>query len=154
MPASKNLEAKKDFVIQEYQGGKSFMALSKELGVSEGTVRNFLKKYVQLRENARAPKDYSDKYDQIRKLHSQGFSGYKMAPMLGIPERTMFRLIERLGLDLTHNSKHREDPIKNHADEIVRRYENGETERAIAEHFDCHDSSVSRLLRKNGVKTR
>lgn len=91
---------------------------------------------------------------KIRELHAQGMSCYRMSTELGIPSSSLHRQLTKMGLSVTKNRKVRSDPIKDHADEIIAAYQNGESSLEIAKRYQCDGSSVTRLLKRSGVESR
>lgn len=148
------LEPSKPYILKSYQDGSTFASLGKEFNCSECTMRNFIKKHILIRDNPKKPKHYEAFYDKITELYYKEISAYQMSIDLDIPIVSIARILKKLNLDISHRSKIRTDFIKNHEDEIVSRYLAGESEPSIAKSFNCHDSSICRVLQKYNIETR
>lgn len=148
------LESNLNEIIEAYENGATFASLGKQFGCSECGMRNFIKKHIPLRENPKKPKNYELFHDKITELYYKDISAYQMAIDLNIPLSSLARILKKLNLDISHRSKIREDFIKNHEEEIVSRYLAGESQLVIAKSFNCHDSSICRVLQKYNVETR
>src|SRR5687768_4932499 len=114
-----DLESKKEYLIKSYNNGASFAALGREIGCSECTIRNFLKKHITLRDNPKKAKNYESVYPAIIRSYNYGVSAYKMSIDLNIPLSSLVRILRKLNLDISHRSKIRDDKVKNHTDEII-----------------------------------
>ena len=154
MPTSSNLEFQKEYLIKSYQDGKTFAALGKEFNCSECTVRNFLKKHIEIRQNPKAPKNWDLRNQEVIDKYNAGVSMYQMSIDLNIPLSTLARMHKKLGLDASHRSKIREDKMKDHEDEVINRYLAGKSEQSIADSFNCDNSTISRILTRNHIETR
>lgn len=145
------LNAKKDYIIQEYNNGRSTCDLGRELGCSNASIFLFLRNSgVTLR----VIKKFDQSKDDIKRLYDEGKPCKQIAEILGLPGTSVLRYVRKLKLDSSRYSFQREDPISNHVDEIKEMYASGIGSWTIAKKFNCADNAVRWLLEKHGVEIR
>ena len=145
------LELHKEKITCDYIGGVSSQEIADNYGCSKAYIYKFLK-YHDIGLNR--PSTFDIYKGRIRKLHSEGLSSYAISKKLKISGSTCDRYVHILGLDISKNSKRRDDPIINHKDEIIKLYKEGLGCYKLCKLFDCDESSITRLLTKCGVKKR
>ncbi len=91
--------------------------------------------------------------DQIIELCEQGKSMAQIATVLEIGSSTVSRHMKTLGLKTKKNRKQREVPLNTHTNEIIELYQGGMGCHVLSKKYDCEETSIIRLLRKNGLKS-
>lgn len=149
MTIKEKLKERKDYIIEEYKKGKSTCELGREFEVSNASIYLFLRDdcYVGMKKVT----TLEDVKDDLIKLYNQGVASYSIAKQLNIGKTTVKRYVEQLGLDNGRFSKHRADPLKNHTKEIIDKYNSGIGCHKLSKEYDCHESSILRLLKDNNV---
>lgn len=100
-PISNNIQVK---LTELYISGLSATKTAEILGVSESTVRNYLKKYnIGIRTSSYYNRIYSrDVIEQLRELYKDGLSSKDIEQKTGIKAKTVIYLLKKEGLNLRH----------------------------------------------------
>lgn len=146
---------RKEYIIKEYLSGRSATSIATEIGVSFPSVIRFLKSDCGIIPKQRFAFDSFDKYkDQVLEMYNKNMTCGQMAKELGCCRYTVISYIHKLGLDSSRFSTQRDDPLKNHTDEIIEMYQSGVGSDIISQKFNAHHKNVLDLLRKNNIKIR
>jgi intein-encoded DNA endonuclease-like protein len=144
------LQQNQDYILRSYQEGKSASALGRELNCNGGSIWTFIKKCGYATHKTT---DIDSQIDNIKKLHAEGISAYQISKDLNIPLTSLARKLKKLELDISHRSKIRDDPMKNHVEEVIELYLSGINEAEISRKFHCDNSTVCRILKKYNIDT-
>lgn len=145
------LDANRDAVVAEYRKGTSTVKLGKIYGCNNGGVFVALQRWG---EPIRQTKVLDQNRGAILAMHAKGVSAYRIDRELGIGKGTAERAIKQAGGDISHRQWRRDDPLVDHTEEIIVRYESGEGSGVIANRFGCRDTAILKLLKKNGIERR
>lgn len=94
-----------------------------------------------------------DQYDEIINLYKSGFSGIQIAEKYGVVKSTIYEILARCNVtNLTINRK----IFKTHEEEniICDMYLSGMSSMEIAKKFNCAQSVITKLLKRNDIDTR
>jgi intein-encoded DNA endonuclease-like protein len=87
-------------------------------------------------------------------LHEAGKTAYRINRLLGLPKHTAERALKKASIDISSRRWQRADPLKNHKEDIISRYESGDGVHLIAKDYLCQDAAIIRFLRRNGIQLR
>lgn len=94
-----------------------------------------------------------EQYSEIINLYKNGFSGIQIAEKYGVVKSTIYEILARCNItDLTINRR----IFKTDEEEriVCNMYLSGISSMEIAKKFNCAQSVVTKLLKRNGVDTR
>lgn len=152
MSVQELLEENREMLIVEYKKGVSTCELGRQIGCSNASVYVFLRDKCGITMNKKT--SIEDYKDELKRLHAEGKSAYAISKELNLSSSTVWRYLTKLNLSVADKSRNREDPLVNHTEEIINLYEEGEGCHRLAKRFHCEESSILRLLAKNGIEKR
>lgn len=148
---SRKLEVYKEQIIFKYRNGTPVSDICKEFNCHECTIQRFLRK---IGEPTQLRKISDQDIKNILELHGQGITARQIDKKLGFSKTTTNRIFAKLGIDISDRKFEREIPLNVNKDDIINRYNNGESLREISRIYDCGIISVKNLLKKNKIKIR
>jgi hypothetical protein len=149
-----SFQENKEEIIRRYLAGESLRSLGIAFNLNNGTIHYYLDKLNLLRKEG--VKNYGllvSKKEEIIKMYNEGMTGGQIAKAVGASKPGVCKYMKELGLSLEKFSDIREDPLKNHTEEIIKMYQDGLSTIKIAASFNASDVSIWTLLNKHGVDT-
>lgn len=146
------LRQNRNEIIQSYKNGASTCELGRKYNVANALVYKFLRDECHIVMH-KQPK-YEDYIEQIKQLHSEGISAYEIAKQTGISQQTVQRYAAKIGLNFDQHSKHREDLLLNHTQEIIEKYNSGIGCYKLSKEYNCGECSILNLLKRNNIVVR
>lgn len=151
MTVKARLDASRHDITSRYLAGESTVSLGSAYGCNGGSIWLALKRWgVPIR----ATKVADANRDRVLELDTAGVTAYAIEKQLGISDATVSRILKAAGRDISARKKGRADPLVNHSDAIIARYQAGEGCDLIAADFGCQRTSIMRLLTRAGVEMR
>jgi transposase len=145
----------KEAIAKAYQNGMSCKKLGKLYNRNSGTIWYLLNQLgLIVRKRAEHYGDTDRYFPQIKELHAEGKSAYRISKIIGIASCLVLRLMKRHGLSTSHLSKQRPDKLRNHTKEIVDAYVSGQSTCQIAKQWKCGQPSVWNILQEEGITCR
>src|SRR5688500_12767547 len=91
---------------------------------------------------------------QIRTMLADGKSMNHIAREVKVARSYLSSFVQSLGLSTNRYHTKRDDPLKNHHQEIIDLYNSGVSSYKLTEQFKCGSSSITKVLQKYNIKTR
>lgn len=156
MTIQEQAESKKEYIISEYENGRSSTDISRELGINSYFICKILNdSNVKMRNtNKMSPEEINNLIPQMKKMFESGSSVAKIAKYLGLDKSTTNRRLKSAGCDTSIKSTERTDKIVNHKEEIIEMYLSGLSTCKISKKFKCSSSAIWNLLEKNEITCR
>lgn len=155
MTIQDRLDQSKDAILAAYAEGVGTAQLGRQYDCNSGTIWLFLKRHgVEPRKRNSNYGTLEKRWSEIEQLVAADWSAYAIAKHLGCGKCSVLRLLEQHGVDMSAKSTQREDPLRNHVDEIVQLYKDGNSTCQIAGQFNCENASIWTLLQEQGVVCR
>lgn len=141
-----------NYVIQEYQNGRSTNDIGKELGVNPYYTYKILKENnIPIRTKGNYGK-VKNNINKVKELYDQGWSANKIAKELNCGKSSVLKMMKHYNMSTAHLSDHRNDPLVNHTQEIINLYEQGKSTCDIAKIYNAAQASVWQLLKNNNIE--
>ena len=131
--------------------------IAEELGCSQGSVYNMMNYYhIQARvpNGKYTPQEQASKIDEIIQLYNDGMSQEKIAKKVGYSRGNVERILHEHGVQTRPGGKYTPQEQASKIDEIVQRYNNGETQEEIAKKVGYSYVHIGRILHEHNVQTR
>lgn len=155
MTIKQKLINNQQYVVSEYNSGKSTTKLAKEFGCNSGTVYLFLKEIgVITKRKSKTSHDINQLLDGAVNMFNNGLSIYTISKTLAVDNTTTWRYLKKHGCDTSRGCTQRDEPLINYTEEIIEEYLSGASAKSIGEKYGAGNSSVWKLLEKNGIETR
>lgn len=147
-------------IVARYEQVETARVVAEEFGTSSETIRRILKRHgvPRTHRHPKQPKTSSSKNrhkgistDEVCELYEPGVSLTAVAAAIGCTIQTIRYHMEKGGIydaEEARATKRRSDA------EICRLYDEGKTNREIAELFDISPQTVSKVAKRNGLKMR
>ena len=152
MSQTQKLENSRDYLIREYGNGKSTCELGREFDCSNALVYLFLRDTCGVK--MRKKPQMKEFEGEIFRLFDEGNSIGEIGRIIGIPLTTINRWCKNLGLDVSRFTTHRNEPLRNHTEEILKKYLNGMGCYLLAEEYNCAESNILKILHENNINIR
>lgn len=147
------LEGNKNYIVKEYQKGKSTNKLANEFSCNSGHIYLLLQRCgIEIRSLGRSK--LKGKEELIQTLYNQGYSACAIAKECDCEKSSILKHMKKHGMSTSHLSSQREDPLVNHADEITQAYIHGKSTCELAKEYNSAPSSIWQLLQNNEVTCR
>lgn len=135
-----------DNAVSLYASGKTFSQVSAETGIGVSTIHRAVKD--RGIEPARPYRTSSAELDRAVGLYVSGKTLAEVKGLCGVPPSVVSRELKKRGIPA--RTRRAELPTE----EIAAAYRNGESELALAEHFQVDRSAIRRVLTESGVEVR
>ena len=144
------LNDNREEIVKLYNEGVSTCEIGRIFNVSNASVYLFLRDNcgVKIRQTKKI-----DKFNQVIEMFNTGMSLSEISKTIDIGLTTVHRYCKKAGLDTSKFSKHREDPIINHKDDIIKEYKNGLGCTKLSQKYGCAEGSITKLIKKSGEKS-
>jgi DNA-directed RNA polymerase specialized sigma24 family protein len=140
-------------LISAYLGGSSGLTLARIFGISDNSVYKILKRHgVKTRElwhHRLSPKEE----DEVISAYESGMSQEEISEVVGVAHGTVSNILKRHGVKTRGKWPHRALSPREE-DEVIAAYEAGMSQAEIGEVFGVDQTTVSKILKRHGVKTR
>lgn len=139
------VNAHKDEIIKMHKEGKTAKQIADYFGFS----RSFISK--KLREwGVKKEIDYVD-IDKLSSLYKKLNNASEAARIIGIDEKRAHRLLIKGGFIKPKNINIKKGPFQKCSEEIIKKYQAGESSDKIAKDIGCSGYTVLKILRNAGV---
>lgn len=153
----------KDQIIERYTGGYPLYLIAKEFGYNPRTVKEYLQKWdIELRGHSKiighAQRVFQEHKSEIIERYENGESLKDIANTFGYHASGLSRQMRNWDISVRSMSETASQRLKNELlpikDELIRRYESGESLTSICENLSCCHTSLGRRFRNWGVQIR
>ncbi|MBF2755965.1 MAG: hypothetical protein ISN29_12030 [Gammaproteobacteria bacterium AqS3] len=143
-------------ICRRYEAGMSSPKLAVRLGISAANVLKILRQHgVKIRgRGGRSGVMAAEHIAEIRRLHQNGVGADRLAVIYGISIDTVNRYVAKGGRRPAKQTRRSRVLSDAQIEEMVRRYEAGESTDKLAEAFGVTDGTVASWLVENGVTLR
>lgn len=139
-------------IVSDYRNGVSTCELGRRYACSNASIWLFLQSIGVATRQTKVTEELKEK---VVELARQGFSAYWISKETGLSQSSTNRAIRAAGISISHRQHKRDDPLCNHADDIIAQYEAGAGLDSIGTLYGCHNGgSIRALLKRNGVTIR
>lgn len=142
-------------IIRYYEAGHNLYEVTDEFDISEGLVREILKKYnIPIKRGAISDKKKKD-YDikAIIQDYKKGVKWNEMSEKFGLSVSWMQELLKRNGIEIERKNRiPREDKEK--TKQIIELYESGMSLAKLAKMYSTTQTTLKKFLQNSGVKIR
>jgi transposase len=144
-----------DYIVNKYNSGIGCFSIAKEFNCNTYYIWTELKRRgINIRKRSEVYGN-KDKYiDEVKRLYLDGISVYGIEKKLGISSSNILRWLSSEGIDTSRGCKNREDPLRNHRDDIIERYKKGESCLNIAKHYNGAENNIRKIIKESGIKLR
>lgn len=143
-------------MIEKYESGKSATILASEYNVNAGTIGKILRRNgVKIRSLFESFSGINEsEYDAIAASYESGESAKSLGKRYNVEGVTILGILQRIGIKKrTYHESIRAVEPKDY-EEIIARYEKGESSVFIGNDFDVAHSPITKLLRDHGIEIR
>ena len=145
-------------ICKRYKNGKSIASIAKMIACDRSTVAKILlenKFRIKGNSESQLGFDISEHSDEICEFYKNGETLKSIAKDFDCDPSVIRRTLVENNIKIRTQSEERLGfDISEHADEICRRYIDGEVITPIAKDFDCDPSVIRRTLVENNIKIR
>ena len=149
------LEHNKQYIIKEYQSGRSSVKLGKEFNCDPAYISRQLHKWgVAVKKIKFFKGKVEDRHDEIIRMYNEGLSIAKIGVSLGITDTSIAKYMQKIGLDTTRYLKL--DPnnlLQPKKDEVIRLWNDGKNCSEIERLIGNSRRNIAILLNENGIET-
>ena len=148
--------SKEDLISMYIDEHMAQWQIAEELGCSQYHIHDMMKYYdIPIRGRGKyTPHQRSLLHDNIVKMYEGGMTAYEIAEEVGYTIFNVYRILHERGVQTRLGGKYTAHQRASKADEIMQRYNNGETTYEIAEEVGYTIFNVYRILHERGVQTR
>lgn len=146
------LQNNQDLVVSKYLSGESTDKIGRDLSVNGGSVYVFLRDICGI--EMKKQKTLADYSEKLKELYLCGKSRYEIGKILQLSNGTCSRYCAKLGLDFSNNSRHRDIPLSNNTEEIIKDYNSGLGCTLLSKKYNCAEVSITNLLKNNNIEIR
>lgn len=155
MTAKEKIVANGDYVIEQYKAGTSLKIIADSLGAYDIVVKEFLlENGIEIRSRAGTKAIPQEILEECGRRFDAGDSICTLSKWCGYSIDAIWRYLKKKGFNTNRGCKLRDDPLKNHADEIVARYATGVGIYTIAKEYKSSEIGIQQILKKRGVVIR
>lgn len=144
---------KEPYILRAYQEqGKSRKTISKEVGLHITTITNILTRHgVKIRPQYSS---INENGDLIIKLYKEGKNCTEISNVVGCSRWSVSNFLKKNGVKVKSAKEVLKTPAEDNSHKILQLYEEGKTCTEIGQIIGCNHKSVTKLLRKNGIKVK
>lgn len=143
-------------ICRRYEAGENTYELAKSLGVSQTTIWRALKRNGIDRRSFSEAQRYlpPEQEAEVCRRYEDGESTPELAKTFGVSEATIRTIRKRNGIDRRTIGESKRSLNPEQDAEVCSRYEDGESTIELGKAFGVTDSTIGRILKRNGIERR